>query len=74
MCKGNLQKKSLQKVMIDRAWGELIQSRMTRNMTSRKTFAVISSSQLQISKDSILSAQWQPMRWATFVSPSDRWL
>ena len=56
MCKGNLQKRSLQKVMIDRAWGELIQSRMTRNMTSRKTFAVISSSQLQISKESLLSA------------------
>ena len=57
MCKGNLQKKKVwKKVMIERAWGELIQSRMTRNMTSRKTFAVISSSQLQISKDSILSA------------------
>ena len=49
-------KKVWKKVMIERAWGELIQSRMTRNMTSRKTFAVISSSQLQISKESLLSA------------------
>ena len=57
MCEGNLQKKKVwKKVMIERAWGELIQSKMTRNMTSRKTFAVISSSQLQISKESILSA------------------
>ena len=49
-------KKVWKKVMIERAWGELIQSRMTRNMTSRKTFAVISSSRLQISKESLLSA------------------
>ena len=36
MCKGNLQKKVWKKVMIERARGELLQSKMTRNMTSRK--------------------------------------
>ena len=54
--KSTKKKKVWKKVMIELAWGELIQSKMTRKMTSRKTFAVISSSQLQISKESLLSA------------------
>ena len=49
-------KKVWKKVMIKRAWGEIIHSKMARNMITRKTFTVISSSQLQTSKESLLSA------------------